>query len=123
MKPTLTFLLGSLMLAATQTACAQDEAMSLPKSIEAGSSFSIQNAGSGEATLYIVGPSEVLKRTVQLGDSNLLSCGIALQCGPLRRHPRTSCRHRNRIIRCNACKHPRQPEFSCQAVAPSSRSA
>lgn len=81
MKPTLTFLLGSLMLAATQTACAQDEAMSLPKSIEAGSAFSIQNAGSGEATLYIVGPSEVLKRTVQLGAPTYFPAGSLCNAG------------------------------------------
>ena len=39
MKPALTFLLGSLMLAVMQAAYAQDEALSLPKSIEAGSAF------------------------------------------------------------------------------------
>jgi hypothetical protein len=41
--------------------------MGLPKTVEAGTAFSIQSTGSGKATLYIVGPGQVLKRDVQLG--------------------------------------------------------
>lgn len=67
MKAALTMLLGSLLPAVMQAANAQDKTLSLPKSIEAGSAFSIENAGGGQATLYIVGPGQVLKREVQSG--------------------------------------------------------
>jgi len=78
---TLTLLLGSLMLVTMQTAQAQDENLNVPKSIEAGSAFSIQNAGSGEATLYIVGPGQVLKRTIQLGTATYFPAGSVFNAG------------------------------------------
>ena len=81
MRPTLTFLLGSLMLAVMPTAHGQDETLNVPKSIEAGSAFSIQNAGSGGATLYIVGPGQVLKRTVQLGTATYFPAGSVYNAG------------------------------------------
>jgi hypothetical protein len=77
---TLAFLLGGLIVAATHPAHAQDT-LSLPKSIEAGSAFSIQNAGSGEATLYIVGPGQVVKRTVQLGSATYFPAGSVYNAG------------------------------------------
>jgi hypothetical protein len=80
-KPTRVFILGSLILAMTQAAHAQDETLNVPKSIEAGSAFSIQNAGSGEATLYIVGPGLVLKRTVQLGSTTYFPAGSVYNAG------------------------------------------
>lgn len=81
MNPAPKFLLGSLILAVMQAAYAQDEALSLPKSIEAGSAFSIQNAGSGDATLYIVGLGEVLERTVQLGTTTYFPAGSLYNAG------------------------------------------
>ncbi|MGA2907201.1 MAG: hypothetical protein ABSE36_05835 [Terracidiphilus sp.] len=81
MRPKLTFLVGSLILAAMRTAHAQDGTLNVPKSIEAGSAFSIQNAGSGEATLYIVGPGQVVKRTVQLGTSTYFPAGSVSNAG------------------------------------------
>jgi hypothetical protein len=80
-RPKLTFLVGSLILAAMRTAHAQDGTLNVPKSIEAGSAFSIQNAGSGEATLYIVGPGQVVKRTVQLGTSTYFPAGSVYNAG------------------------------------------
>jgi hypothetical protein len=80
-KPTLALLLGSLMLMALQASHAQDEALTVPTSIKAGSAFSIQNPGSGEATLYIVGPGQVLKRTVQLGTSTYFAVGSLCNAG------------------------------------------
>jgi hypothetical protein len=80
-KPALSILFGSLILAGMQAANAQDQTLHLPKSIEAGSAFSIQNAGSGEATLYIVGPGQVLKRTVQLGTSTFFPAGSLYNAG------------------------------------------
>ncbi len=81
MKATLPFLLGSVILAVIQPANAQDETLNVPKSIEAGSAFTIQDAGSGEATLYIVGPGQVLKRTVQLGASTYFPAGSVYNAG------------------------------------------
>jgi hypothetical protein len=80
-KPTLTFLLGSLILSVMQLVHGQDQTLNVPRSIEAGSAFSIQNAGSGEATLYIVGPAQVLKRTVQLGTSTYFPVGSICNAG------------------------------------------
>jgi hypothetical protein len=77
---TLAFLLGGLIVAVMHPAHAQDT-LSLPKSIEAGSAFSIQNAGSGEATLYIVGPGQVVKRTVQLGSATYFPAGSVYNAG------------------------------------------
>jgi hypothetical protein len=79
-KPTLPFLLGSLILAVMHAGHAQDT-LSVPKSIEAGSAFSIQNAASGEATLYIVGPGQVLKRTVQAGTATYFPAGSVYNAG------------------------------------------
>jgi hypothetical protein len=80
-KPSLTLMLGILILAAMQPAHGQDESLNLPKSVEAGSAFTIQNAGSGEATLYIVGPGQVLKRTVELGTSTYFPAGSIFDAG------------------------------------------
>jgi hypothetical protein len=48
---------------------AQSGTLDLPKSIEAGTAFSIPTAGSGNGVLYVVGPAQVIKRDVQLGQS------------------------------------------------------
>ena len=69
MKAASTLFLGSLLLAALQSATAQDKILNLPKSVEAGSAFSIENGGGGQATLYIIGPGQVLKRDVQSGSA------------------------------------------------------
>ena len=81
MRPKLTFLLGGLIFAMMRVAHAQDETLSVPKSIEAGSAFSIRGAGSGEASLYIVGPGQVMKRTVQLGTSSHFPAGSVCNAG------------------------------------------
>jgi hypothetical protein len=40
-----------------------------PAQVTAGSAFSIPSNGSGEATFYLIGPSRVLKRKVELGNA------------------------------------------------------
>jgi hypothetical protein len=62
------FLCALALLAVTQFAFAQ-EGLRLPKSVEAGSTFSVPTAGSGSATFYIVGPGDVIRRNVQLGQT------------------------------------------------------
>ena len=123
MKPAFTFLLGSLILAVMQAAYAQDETLNLPKSIEAGSAFSIQNAGSGEATLYIVGPGQVLKRTVQLGTPTYFPAGSLCNAGHYVVILAQASGTNTGSFDVTPVKRPRQPELSCQAVAPSRRFA
>ena len=53
----------------------QTGALHLPKTIEAGSAFSIQSDGSGNAVLYIVGLGQVLRRNVQLGETTSFAPG------------------------------------------------
>jgi hypothetical protein len=75
MKSRCTFLLGGLILAAMPLALAQTSGLRLPKTVEAGSGFSIQSSGSGTAVLYIVGPGQVLRRKVQLGETTFFAPG------------------------------------------------
>jgi hypothetical protein len=80
-KPGFPILLGCLILALSQPVFAQSDSLSLPKSIEAGSAFSIQNAWSGEATLFIIGPGQVLKRDVQAGSDVNFPAGSLYNAG------------------------------------------
>jgi len=76
MKTRLTLLLsGLIVLVAGQVTVAQSGGLQLPTAVEAGSSFSIQSAGSGKAVLYIVGPAQVLRRDVQLGETTSFAAG------------------------------------------------
>jgi hypothetical protein len=75
MKSRFAFLLAGLVLAATQLALAQSSSLRLPKTIEAGNAFSIQTTGGGKAVLYIVGPGQVLRRDVQLGETTFFAPG------------------------------------------------
>jgi hypothetical protein len=63
------FLAGLIVLAAGQLASAQNGNLRVPKTVEAGAPFSIQTSGSGKGVLYIVGPGQVLRRDVQLGEA------------------------------------------------------
>jgi hypothetical protein len=56
------FLLGALAISA------QAQELQFPKTVEAGAAFSVPTSGSGQATLYVVGPGQVLRRTLQLGE-------------------------------------------------------
>jgi hypothetical protein len=60
--------LGALMLFAAQENFAQGGSLNVPKTVQAGSAFSIPTSGSGKASLYIIGLGQVLKRDVQLGE-------------------------------------------------------
>jgi hypothetical protein len=62
-------------------AFAEGRSMSLPKSIEAGSSFSIQTTGSGHATLYIIGTGQILKRDVQSEQTLFFAPGSLYNAG------------------------------------------
>ena len=58
-----------LIFAAADFARAQDEELTIPSTIVAGSAFSVQSTGSGDASLYIVGPAQALERKVQRGQA------------------------------------------------------
>jgi hypothetical protein len=80
MKRRFTFVLRGvvlcgLLLAAMPLALAQSGSLRLPKTVEAGSAFSIESTGSGEAVLYIVGPGQVLRRKIRLGEATFFAAG------------------------------------------------
>ena len=68
-------------LTAAPLAWAQGGGLTLPKSVEAGSEFSIPTTGSGPATLFIVGPGQVLKKAVQLGQPATFAAGTLYDAG------------------------------------------
>jgi hypothetical protein len=55
--------------------------LTLPKTIEAGSGFSVQSTGSGKATLYIAGPGQAIKREMQLGQITIFAPGSLFNAG------------------------------------------
>jgi len=73
-KAGMPILLASLSLVIS-AASAQSGNLNVPANIEAGAAFSIQCSGSGKATLYIVGPSQLIKRDVQLGEAASFPAG------------------------------------------------
>jgi hypothetical protein len=75
------WLLSGLALVALQPAFSQGGNMSLPKAIEAGDAFSVQISGIGKATLYVIGPDQVLKRDVQQGHATVFPAGSVYDAG------------------------------------------
>lgn len=71
----------SICVAAVFPAFAQSGNMTLPKTVDAGSEFSIPTSGSGNATLYVVGLGQVLKRDVQLGGTAYFPVGSLFNAG------------------------------------------
>ena len=85
-QPNIARLLGGLIVATAAlvtplAAHAQEGSLNVPKSITAGSAFSIPTSGNGKATLYIVGPSQVLKHDVQLGEAVSFPAGTLYNAG------------------------------------------
>jgi hypothetical protein len=74
-------LLGLVANAAMHVAFAEGGNMTVPKTVEAGTSFSIQTTGSGNATLYIVGTGQILKRSVPMGQSAYFPVGSLYSAG------------------------------------------
>lgn len=67
--------------ASVQLTLAQGGSLTLPKTVEAGAAFSITSSGNGKTTLYIVGPNQVLKRDVQLGEVTNFAAGTLFNAG------------------------------------------
>jgi len=62
-------------------AVAQGGSLTLPRTVEAGSAFSVPSSGSGKATLYIVGLGQVLKRDVEMGQAISFPLGTLYSAG------------------------------------------
>ena len=73
--PKFRFQLPLVLLAAMPLVMAQTGALRVPRAVEAGSAFSIPTSGSGKAVLYIVGPEQVQRREVKLGESVSFAAG------------------------------------------------
>lgn len=74
-------LIIGLSLIVINPAVGQDNTMALPRTLTAGKALSIQTSGSGSATLYIVGPGQVIKQDVQLGQTAHISAGSLYNAG------------------------------------------
>jgi hypothetical protein len=74
-------LLAGLAVSATALSFAQGAALSVPGTIEAGSAFSIQSTASGKATLFILGPGQVMKRDVGPGENVSFPAGALYNAG------------------------------------------
>lgn len=74
-------LMSVLALSALCQGFAGGGKMTLPKTVKAGGAFSIETAGSGTGTLYIVGPGMALRRDVQLGQTALFAVGSIYNAG------------------------------------------
>lgn len=80
MRAAIPTLISGLALGIT-SALAQTGDLNLPKSIAAGTAFSIQSAGSGKGTLYIAGPGQMIKQDVQLGGTIEIATGALYNAG------------------------------------------
>jgi len=68
-------LAGWAMMALTSLASSQTAPMEWPRSVEAGTTLSVPTTGNGQAVLYIVGPMQVLRRDVHLGEAIVFAAG------------------------------------------------
>jgi len=55
--------------------------LTVPKTITAGSAFSVTTSGSGEGILYIVGPAQMVKQNIQLGSTIEVTAGTLYNAG------------------------------------------
>jgi len=72
----------ALLTAGSPFVAGQSSELQFPQRVVAGTVFSVPTSGSGEATLYIVGPSRVLQRKVRLGESIAFSAEDLHLAGP-----------------------------------------
>lgn len=80
MKRSSIALAGALAATAAQVLLAQG-GLTVPKTVQAGSAFSIESSGGGQATLYIVGPEQVIRKDVQLGGAISITEGTLYNAG------------------------------------------
>jgi len=70
-----------IVLAVGLLAFAQDDVLHAPKTVTAGNSVSISTSGQGSATFYLLGPSRVAKRSVQLGQDITIAANDVASSG------------------------------------------
>lgn len=75
------FLLSSFLAPLVPLVLGQTGSMTVPRTVNAGSAFSLQTTGSGDAVLYIVGTDQVLRRDVQLGGAVSIDAGTLNNAG------------------------------------------
>lgn len=81
MRASFTCSLAALLLLAMPFAYAQDSGLTVPATVQAGQAFSISAQGSGTAVVYIVGPGQALKKTVQIGQNVEFPAGSLYNAG------------------------------------------
>jgi hypothetical protein len=81
MRIRLTIFLIGMVLVAVHPTCAQGGSLGVPKTVEAGSAFSVHINGSGKSILYIVGPGQALMRSVQKGETVFFPVGSLYNVG------------------------------------------
>lgn len=74
-------LLAALALTAAPMALAQSGSIGVPPRVAAGDAFSISTAGSGKASLYVVGPGQALRRDLQRGEEAAFPAGVLYNAG------------------------------------------
>ena len=74
-------IMGALAAAMSPMALAQNPSIDFPQTIEAGAAFSIRSSGSGKAILYVVGPAQVIRRDVNLGQDIDIDAGVLTGAG------------------------------------------
>lgn len=72
---------AALSLSVATSALAQSGSMTLPKTVEAGTAFTIQTTGSGKGTFYLAGLGQVIKRDIQLGQPVSIGVGEVTNAG------------------------------------------
>jgi hypothetical protein len=81
MKRLRLFALSGAVLVGMLPPVAQGAGLNLEGTVQAGSAFSIGTSGDGSGDLYIIGPSQVLRKNVQLGQSVKLPAGLLCAAG------------------------------------------
>lgn len=77
----LSLLVTFLSVTALPMALAQEAGFTVPGTVEAGAAFTVSSVGSGNGTLYVIGPNEVLKKPVQLGTTVQMPAGTLVHAG------------------------------------------
>jgi hypothetical protein len=80
MRLTRALLPGLLSVCSVAPLCAQG-GLVVPRTIAAGSAFSVQTSGNGQGTLFVVGPAQVVKQNIQLGLTVEIAAGTIYNAG------------------------------------------
>jgi hypothetical protein len=65
--------LGVFVLASALSALSQSTTLRPPSKVTAGTSFNIATTGRGTSTFYLIGPTDIVKRTIEVGQDVVIS--------------------------------------------------